>query len=246
MMTTKKGRVMLRIAFSFLLFCAMAVQSASLVVVPVRVDIEKGARSATITLTNEGSTETSVQADISEWTQDESGKDVYSDTDAIIAVPGIFTIPPGGSQIVRIGLVSEIAAPVEGAYRVFLTEIASAAKASEGVGIQIRLRLAVPIFVEAAIEANPVLTLVSADYQDSNLDVVLHNEGNKHVQVRRLDLKSSAFDRPSDTTSSISAYLLPGTVRKFSLPTSPDTPVKSLVVETDNIGTVDYEIPVHN
>jgi fimbrial chaperone protein len=244
MMTTKKGKVVLRATFPFLLFFAMTVQSASLMVVPVRVDIEKGSRSATITLSNDGSAAASIQADISEWTQDESGKDIYSDTDDVIAVPGIFTIPPGGSQIVRIGLISDVAAPVERSYRVFLTELASLAEASEGVGLQIRLRLAVPIFVQATIDANPILTLVRSEHEDDELAVVLHNEGNKHVQVRRLDLKSSGFDRPSDTTTSISAYLLPGTARKFTLPVSPDTPPRALVVETDNVGTLEYEIPV--
>lgn len=244
MITSKKGKVVLGVTFPFLLFFSILAQSATVAVVPVRVEIANGVRSATITLSNEGSTATALQADISAWSQDEEGKDVLSDTDEIIAVPGIFEIPPGGKQIVRIGLLSDVAGPVEKAYRIFLTEIARPDEQAVNNGLNIRLRLSVPIFIKSTEEASPVLKLVRADIEDEALAVVLHNEGNQHVQIRSLTLKSSAFDRQSDTVTNTSAYLLPGTARKFTLAVSPDTPATSLVVDTDMIGAVGYEIPV--
>ncbi|MGI9264333.1 MAG: fimbrial biogenesis chaperone [Gammaproteobacteria bacterium] len=246
MVRTKKGKVVLSAAFPFLLFSSWVLQAATVAVVPVRVEMETGVRSATITLSNEGSAATSIQADISEWTQDEDGRDVFSDTDDIIAVPGIFEIPPGGKQIVRIGLLSDVAGPLEKSYRVFLTEIAQAGESMEGSGLRIRLRLSVPLFIQSTEEANPVLKLVRADMEDDALAVVLHNEGNQHVQIRSLTTKSSAYDRQSDTVTRTSAYLLPGTARKFKLAVSPETPATSLVVDTDMIGVVGYEIPVRH
>ena len=244
MLKMKKGKVVLSVAFPFLLFSSLMLQAATIAVVPVRVEMDAGVRSATITLSNEGSTTTSIQADISEWSQDEDGKDVFSDTDDIIAVPGIFEIAAGGKQIVRIGLLSDVAGPVEKSYRVFLTEIAQAGEPMDGSGLRIRLRLSVPIFIRSTEEASPLLKLVRADIEDDALAVVLHNEGNQHVQIRSLTIKSSAFDRQSDTVTKTSAYLLPGTARKFTLAVSPDTPPTSLVVDTDMIGAVGYEIPV--
>ncbi len=238
----RKGKVMQVIAFPFLLFLCTALHAATIAVVPVRVEIDSGVRSSTITLSNEGETVTTMQADISEWTQDESGRDVYTDTDEIIAVPGIFEIPPGGKQIIRIGLLSEVTSASERAFRVFLTEIAGAGDAMQGPGVKIRLRLSVPIFVNPAEQAQPSLSLVRAERENGQLAVVLHNDGNQHVQIRSLTTKSSAYELPSDTVTPMSTYLLPGSARKFLLAVPPDQQVTKLLADTDMIGVVGYEI----
>lgn len=235
------GRASLAAALP-LLFLALGVEAAMLKIAPVRVNFAPGDRSATVTLTNTSDAEVSIQADPVSWRQDESGADLYDDTDQLLVVPRIFTVPAGGSQVVRIGRLAP-AGPAEGAFRVFFTELAPPDD-QPGPGLNFRLRLAIPAFVAPEGRARPRLDLVRSGHTEEGFEVVLRNAGNTHVQVLELDsppVGETTVEAPFATPG---GYLLPGTIRRFLLPVPQGTPVSSVKVETDVAGTLEYALPI--
>lgn len=63
-----------------------------------------------------------VQLEAMAWNKAQ-GQDIYTPTTDLIAAPPIFTVPPGGTQIVRIGLRRAPDPQRELAYRVYFQEI---------------------------------------------------------------------------------------------------------------------------
>jgi fimbrial chaperone protein len=221
-----------------LLFLATIAQGASIGIAPVRVNFDADERSQVVTLTNGGAEPVSLQADPTLWRQGEDGGDVYSETADLLVVPRIFTIPPGESQVVRIGRIDLGVASQEQAYRVFFTELAPAK--DSGAQLQFRLRLAIPVFIAPTERNEPRLELLRAGHSEEGFEVVLSNTGNTHVQV--LEIRGNPVtDYPAEGPPSVTGgYLLPGTVRRFLLPIPQHIAVTSVKAETDVAGTLEY------
>ena len=56
-----------------------------------------------LTVRNDGTEPVSMQLEVLNWSQ-EAGKDVLTPSRELLANPPIFTVPAGGSQLVRVGL----------------------------------------------------------------------------------------------------------------------------------------------
>lgn len=236
------GRVACLAALPFLLLSGVVV-AANLKVAPVRVNFEPSQRSDVVTLTNGGDEEVSVQADAVSWTQDESGGDVYEDTTDLLVVPRIFTIPPGETQVVRIGRMVAADDVRQGAYRVFFTELAPPAESGESPGLRFRLRLGIPVFTRPVTPAEPGLTLLSSARTDVGLEFVLTNPGQTHVQVLNLKSGRSIGRGAHDIEHGIGAYHLPGTTRHFVVPLPRDLRLTAFALETDVAGTTEHVAP---
>src|SRR3990170_3108661 len=90
-------------AFAWLIACAGPASAGSFTVNPVNITLPAGRQAASLTLTNSDAAPVSVLVQTYAWTQVD-GVDVHTPTDNIIASPPIFTIAPGKTQLVRIGL----------------------------------------------------------------------------------------------------------------------------------------------
>jgi fimbrial chaperone protein len=254
MLRTAKGRAAILAALPFL-FLIQVATAASLDVSPIRVKFAAGQRSHVVTVRNTGDADISVQADPVEWSQDSDGIDVYTPAGTLLVVPRIFTIAPGDEQIVRLGRVSAESGDLEGSHRVFFTELAPSRGAGEAPGLSMRLRLGIPVFVAPASEPEPRLDLVSTEQIPEGVAVVLSNQGNVHIQVvlsnqgnvhiQVLDISGHMVgpDQPEAVSARVTAYLLPGTTRKFALRFGQGAVVSSLSVTTDTAGTVEYALP---
>ncbi len=88
---------------------------------PIRVEMSKGATSAAITVRNDGNEPIVVQSSVVGWSQDK-GQDVYAPTNEALVTPPIMTVPPGGEQIVRVGLRRAVDPQRELTYRLYLQE----------------------------------------------------------------------------------------------------------------------------
>jgi fimbrial chaperone protein len=124
--------------------CAAALGAApaaagSLQVDPIRLEISADRRIATLRIRNEEAVPATIRAYPLAWRQ-EGGEDVYEDSDALIVSPPIFTIPGGGTQIVRVGLRG--AAGAGQSYRLIVEEVPEATPG----GVQVALRLNLPLF----------------------------------------------------------------------------------------------------
>jgi fimbrial chaperone protein len=205
---------------ALLLFLAKGASAASLDVNPVRIDLAPAARSAELRLTNTSKEALSVQVDVREWSQDFDGTEQLADTRALLAVPPIVTIPPGERQVVRIGKLVAPAAGVEKSFRVLVTELATPAAEVGGPALNMRLRLSIPVFVA------PVARPASADIAvedvasiDDGTRVTLHNIGNAHAKIERIDVRSDGdWSALPVETLSAPRYLLPDARARLALP----------------------------
>lgn len=95
----------LRIGFVLLigLIAATAALAGAFQVSPLRIALSAQAPIAVITVRNEGAVASVMQLKAMSWSQT-AGEDSYSPTQEVLATPPIFTVPPGGAQIVRVGL----------------------------------------------------------------------------------------------------------------------------------------------
>ncbi len=116
------------------------------------------ARSAALTVRNDDR-EVLVQAEVMLWEQVD-GEDRLTPTRDLLVSPAVFTLPPNGSQLVRVALRNPPADTTrELSYRLILQEVPQPAN-PDFTGLQVTLRLSVPVFVAAQERPDPRLALV--------------------------------------------------------------------------------------
>lgn len=245
MKRANKGRAAVVAALSYI-FVSLAANAASVNVVPVIVNLGPGERSSIVTIKNTGASDLSMQADAFVWAQDEAAEDIYAATDELLVVPRIFTVPAGGSQIVRIGQITPVVTPVETAYRVFFTELVSETDGRSSPGLRIRLRLGIPVFIAPGAEAVPALDLVRSGRVDDGYEVVIRNAGNVHIKLTGMMARTTVGDLAEEITTDVAVYLLPGVTRRLVIPVARDVSVASISFETDTAGTVEHVLPLGN
>jgi fimbrial chaperone protein len=115
----------------------------------------------------------------------------------VLANPPIFTVPPGGSQLIRAGLRRPPDARRELTYRIFLQELPPPPN-PDFSGAKMLMRVSLPVFVVPALAAEPVLRWKAAHTSDGALKISLTNIGNAHVQISNFSL-SLPGSRPLHT-----------------------------------------------
>ena len=204
------------------LISAESAAAASLDVNPVRIDIGSAGRPAELRLTNTGSTPLSVQVDAVQWSQDRDGIDELAPTDQLLAVPPLFTVPPGARQIVRIGFLGEPSDERERSFRLLVTEIAASPKPADGSALAMRMRLSIPAFV-APVEgpAAPEIVLAGVASETAGHRLTLQNIGGAHARLQRIELLQRGQWLPLTETGLV-RYLLPDAQVSLSIPPSFD------------------------
>jgi len=159
-----------------------------------------------------------------QWTQAE-GQDAYAATRNILASPPIFTVPPGGEQIVRVGLRQAPDALMERSYRVYLQEVPTPAP-SGFKGMRVALRLGIPVFVApgAARASAPLQATLQWGIRTGADGMLLtaRNPGNAHVEVTRITLALKGESKLLFQRD-VQGYVLPGQHHewKFDHPLAP-------------------------
>lgn len=188
--------------------------AGSIAVNPIRVTLHATQTTSALVVRNSGAEASVVQLQIVSWSQ-QDGKDVYVPTKDLLATPPIFTVPAGGSQTVRVGLRRRADAHSEGTYRLILQEVPPPPK-PEFRGLQVALRLSVPVFVAPAVAPSSTLTWHAELTSQGDLKIAAVNTGNTHVQVIRFKLASDGTEL-APTTPAGSAYVLPGQRREWNM-----------------------------
>ena len=159
---------------------------------PLRVDVGGISRSGVITIRNDSPTDSVViQTRSFKWSQLD-GEDVNSPTTDLIVNPPIFTLKPGGQQVVRVGardLRLAASSDVELTYRLLFTEVPQARSDSEK-GIAMTLNLSVPVYFEPRSISNektpPKITIRRND--KDNLVAQIVNEGSRSIKITNIQL----------------------------------------------------------
>jgi fimbrial chaperone protein len=220
----KPGRALLGLVLC--LGAGQTATAASLALVPVRLALSASHPIGAITVRNDGTDATVVQIEAASWSQVD-GLDVYTASAEILATPPIFTVPPGGSQLVRVGLRRAADANHELTYRVFLQEVPPPATA-EFRGLHVALRFGVPVFVAAAKAqvkgaVAPVAALqwhARAATASGQITLIATNAGAAHVQVTHFTLAPSG-DPAGAVSDGSPEYVLPGQHKEWQIELKP-------------------------
>ncbi len=207
---------MRKLAFILLLAVAAASPAfaGSLSVSPIRVDLSNAQKSVALTVRNDGDQPSVVQAQLVAWSQD-NNEDKLDPTNDLIASPPVFTIPAGGSQIVRVALRRAADGGVERSYRAIITEVPGKAQAGFS-GAQFALKISLPVFVEAAsAKTEPKLAWTAKKLPSGELALTTTNTGTAHIQIITVELQNE--QSAVDATHGAMWYVLPGRSRTVNL-----------------------------
>lgn len=207
---------------------------------PLRVHFDGDERSGVVRIQNTGEDTIAMQVETRQWLQTADGTDEYEATTSVLAVPPLFSLEPGETQLVRVGMLTEQPAQAESTYRLFFTEIPPPRDEAGGGQLRMRLRISMPLFVAPVSEPKPELELVGATREKGGLRATFHNPGNTHVRIEELTALSSNGQELQRREQAI--YLLPGTTRNILFDSTDDESISRLIAVTDTAGTREYEV----
>lgn len=198
-------------------------QAANLSINPVRITLDSSRSIAALHLSNRGNQPVVMQAAVREWAV-EDGEDHYTETDALIVTPPVFTVAPGKEQVVRVGLRRPAPNNIEQSFRVFLEQAPAIPAGAEQptpapTGIQVTLRIGIPVFVSPDAPVTREVEWRARRLDDDKLRLEAVNHGNVHVQVQRLSLLGP--DGEALVQNEAMTYLLPGSRRYWVLDLPP-------------------------
>ncbi len=227
-------RLFLFFLFARMLFLALPACAGSFSIDPVRIRLSEAQTSAVMRVENRGDAAITVQLQAMSWSQSDN-RDQLAISRELLATPQVFRLRPGQVQVVRVALLRPVDAKRELSYRLLLDEVPPA-PAKDFRGLQMALRISMPVFVqprEAAV-GNLVATVIDRNGQRQ---LRLSNPGLAHLQLTGLSLQSlpsAAISSPPDLHIEPSAlalaterllpvhgktlYLLPGQQRELALP----------------------------
>ena len=187
-----------------------AATAGSLQVDPIRLEINAGRRTATVRVRNQEQVPVTIRAYPLTWNQAD-GEDLYEETGEVIVSPPIFTIPAGGTQIVRVGLRTPSADPK--AYRLIVEEVP---QASPGNGVQVALRLNLPLFVMMPEGEQAALAWTATRAADGAVTLEATNSGPGFVRV---DMAAAEAATGLDIDPGFNlGTVLPGRTRRYTIP----------------------------
>ena len=166
-----------------------AATAADFSVTPIRAELLPGAMSETITVSNDSPSRLRVSVKLMKWTQDATGKDVYTASTDLVYFPRVMDIEPGASRLIRVGT----KAPSQGAertYRLFIEEAPPAAS-SAPTAVTFYFRFGVPVFVPPpGGAAQP--EVLEPQLHKGKLSLVVRNTGNAHFRAAKVTFTDGA------------------------------------------------------
>jgi fimbrial chaperone protein len=187
--------------------------AGSLQVDPIRLEINSGRRTATLRVTNQEQTPVAIRAYALTWSQVD-GEDRYVESSAVIVSPPIFTIPGGATQLIRVGLRNP-----SGEARAFRLMVEEVPQASPGGGVQVALRLNLPLFVSIQPGTAQELGWSASRGADGLWTVEASNRGRNYVRVEPAAAKAATgIDFAGNVNLGV---VLPGSRRRWVVGSEP-------------------------
>ena len=185
---------------------------------PVRIQLSPTSTSEVLHVTNSGKKDVTIQLQSLQWLQ-QDGEDQLKATRDLITTPQIFNLKAGATQIIRIGLVKKIDSTSESAYRLIIEEIPPPPEPGFQ-GLQLALRISLPVFVKPAGQADQSLEVRIAPQSMTSTEQIafeLINTGRIHVQLLNLTIHPADNREELLATLEKKIYLLAGQKRKITL-----------------------------
>ena len=198
--------------------------SATIGVSPLRIEVQPGAVSSSIDVTNRDSFDRTLRVEAFHWRHgDEIDR---AKADDLLVSPPILAIKAGETRTIRMGLAVPNRSADEVAYRVFLTEVHS--EVGSGLAVAVDMRVSIPVFL---VPANP---------SKSKPQWIAKRDGSRSVALTLKD--TSAFHvhvttlRAKDSTGALGSmraptYVLPGDSHTWTVPLERAPGAQGLTVE---------------
>ncbi len=180
-----------------------AANAGSISVAPLRLIYTGGMVIAAITVENSGSEESLVQTETFAWTQP-NGEHKLDPTDDVVAVPPVFRLAPGATQLVRVGLTRAFTEADEQTFRLTVTEVPTAVKPGT---VAVAVRHSLPIFVRPASPAPSKLAVK----RGAENTLAIANNGGQHIHIHGWRLRDSTGAVVAENSGP--GYLLAGAHR---------------------------------
>lgn len=194
---------------------AIAADTVTLHVKPTTIVLPAGQNAAILTITNEGTTPVNAQVRVLGWDQAQD-KDQLTETDKLVASPPAATFAPGQTQSIRVVRMDKSVATHEEAYRVVVDEIPAQTEAPQ-VGVQVRMRYSLPVFVQPKAGATQGKVEINAQLQGNNLVLTAENHGAAHAQAAEVALDYGG-QASTPVVKGLLGYVLPGKRMQWTLP----------------------------
>ncbi len=208
-------RLILSLVFSSLLCAAGAASAGSFTIDPVRIQLSETKPSAVMRVENRGDATITVQLQAMNWSQ-YGNQDQLAISRELLATPQVFRLRPGQVQVVRIALLGPVDATRERAFRLLLDEV-PLSPAADFRGLQMALRLSMPVFVQPRTPAAASLAATVVE-RDGQRQLQLINHGHAHLQLTGLQLQAQPAATSSLYSHDKTLYVLPGQQRELPLP----------------------------
>ncbi len=189
-------------------------QAGSFTVNPVRVELSAAAPTAVLQVENIERSPITIQLSTMAWAQP-AGNDELQPSRDILATPQIFTLKPGATQILRIGLMRKPDAAQELGYRLLMEEIPPP-PAPDFRGLQVALRVSLPVFVKPATEGRPRLTASIERRAEQHWHLTLTNHGNAAARLQGLTVHPTRDPQQTLAAYPSAVYVLPGQRRELA------------------------------
>ena len=223
-----------------LMFLSGAVSAGSFQVSPVRVELSPATPTAAITVRNESPTDSVVvQLRATNWKQ-EKGEDVYSPSTELIATPPIFTMKPGATQTVRVGLRKADQGDVQQTFRLYITEVPPPPKPGFQ-GLQVALNIGIPVFIAPKVKTGGQPVWRAQIDSNGRLVVTATNPANSHIQI----LDANFFDEQDKVAIAVTQqprYILANQTVTWPLATTRPPKGKLRVAARSDAGSIDADV----
>lgn len=192
-------------------------------VTPVKVVLSLETTTYVLRVENSGAATVTLQLKALAWSQ-QGGRDQLQPTREVLVTPPLFNLKPGAMQIVRVGLMRKPDPVRELSYRLLLEEIPPP-PAAEFKGVQVALRIGIPIFVAPISAARQDLSFTATHTPDGQLRINVANRGLAHAQITGMTLHSPKPEDSLLASYRSPAYVLPGQERELILKPEMAAPV---------------------
>jgi len=210
-------------SIALLLGLMSVAQAAGMRVVPLRLDMTAKGGNATLELTNLSPDNMGVQIEAKRWHQDD-GADRYEDTKDLLFAPPIVAIPAGKTKTIRFRLRRGAQVDQEMAYRIYVQQLAAAPDdgADGGAvagGVEVRLKLGIPLFVAAIKPTQPQLTVAAKTSDDGQSVLHFSNPGSMHLKLFEVEVldQSGKVVAATSLSNTQTNYLLAGSQSDWPL-----------------------------
>ncbi|MDR7331881.1 fimbria/pilus periplasmic chaperone [Roseateles asaccharophilus] len=212
---------------------SFSVRAADVTLMPVAVKLDRANDRATVQVMNNGQEPVLMQAEAIAWNR-VGGIDIDGPTTDVIVNPPVFTVQPGQTQVLRLGLRRSQQLEQEATYRIVLREVPMPRPSdvlNVAGSVRVLVALRVPVYVAPAqVKRGEQWKVTRAP--NGELLAQVSNTGNVHVKVSELRLQGEGGTALASLAQKGShSVIFPGEQRTFRLPATAQA--TQVLVQTD-------------